>query len=211
MADLKTDYLDDILDVSVNEQRKYDMVTNSDGTISLVDQTVYTQHGSSFGARDMNDANTLLNEVNRNLNGFRFGEETDSETGEVTRGYYVYDEEAGTDVLVPFNSGFSPEIVVEAIYSAAISQDKSQTNTFTATEKGTYMFICSVRPPYNSGNGTLAFETDGKMIFSYISTANNYNRPSVCIAGLEIGQNITEKFTAEGAGIETVYFVVKLL
>lgn len=110
MADLKTDYLDDILDVSANEQRKYDMVTNSDGTISLLDQTVYMQQGSSLGAKDMNATNTLLNEVNRNLNGFRFGEETDSETGEVTRGYYVYDEEAGTDVLVPFKNASGNKI-----------------------------------------------------------------------------------------------------
>jgi len=51
---LKENYKDDILDVSVNTKRKYRMTENSDGTVSLDDETVYTQEGDSFGASDMN-------------------------------------------------------------------------------------------------------------------------------------------------------------
>ena len=51
---LKENYKDDILDVSVNTKRKYRMTENTDGTISLEDETVYTQEGDSFGASDLN-------------------------------------------------------------------------------------------------------------------------------------------------------------
>ena len=67
MADLKTNYVDDVLDTSVNEKRKYNMIQNADGTVSFVDVTTYTQNGDSFGAKDVNDTNTAVNELNNNL------------------------------------------------------------------------------------------------------------------------------------------------
>lgn len=54
MADLKTDYKDDVLDTSVNEKRKYRMITNDDGTVSFEDVTDYLQVGDSFGSADVN-------------------------------------------------------------------------------------------------------------------------------------------------------------
>ena len=67
MADLKTNYVDDVLDASVNEKRKYNMIQNADGTVSFVDVTTYTQNGDSFGAKDINDTNAAVNELNSNL------------------------------------------------------------------------------------------------------------------------------------------------
>lgn len=61
MVDLRTDFKDDILDMSENTQRKYRMITNADGTISLVDETVYLQNGDSFGAGDVNNMSIRLN------------------------------------------------------------------------------------------------------------------------------------------------------
>ena len=52
---LKTNYKDDIYEGN----RKYNQVSNSDGTISLVDQTNYTQEGDPFKAEDINATNTL--------------------------------------------------------------------------------------------------------------------------------------------------------
>lgn len=76
---LKENYKDDILDVSVNTKRKYRMTENADGTVSLEDETVYTQEGDSFGASDMNATNGKVNtletdigEINDNLSGFKF-------------------------------------------------------------------------------------------------------------------------------------------
>lgn len=60
MALLKTDYKDDILS-DVSEKRKYNMVTNSDGTVSFEDVTNYAQVGDSFGSGDINKTNALVN------------------------------------------------------------------------------------------------------------------------------------------------------
>lgn len=61
MAQLKTDYKDQILDASVNTQRKYRQVDNGDGTISLEDVTTYSQQGDTFGAGDINNTNVVVN------------------------------------------------------------------------------------------------------------------------------------------------------
>lgn len=129
---LKENYKDDILDVSVNTKRKYRMTENQDGTISLEDETVYTQEGDSFGSGDMNATNGKVNaletdigEINDNLTDgiggttdkFRFG--TDG------NGNYGYIKKvAGADTFFPFNgatllwtnptptaSSFSPQTI----------------------------------------------------------------------------------------------------
>lgn len=67
MADLKTNYVDDVLDTTKNQLRKYKQIQNDDGTVSFVDVTEYTQVGTSFGAKDINDTNAAINDVNRKL------------------------------------------------------------------------------------------------------------------------------------------------
>lgn len=69
MADLKTNYVDDKLDTSKNQLRKYNMITNDDGTVSFVDVTTYTTQGTSFGAKDVNDTNAAVNELNLKMDG----------------------------------------------------------------------------------------------------------------------------------------------
>ncbi len=58
MSALRTDYKDDVFSGS----RKYTMVNNPDGTVSFVDQTVYTQVGDSYGASEINEQNQTINE-----------------------------------------------------------------------------------------------------------------------------------------------------
>lgn len=70
MADLKTNYVDDVLDSGKNQFRKYQMIYNDDGTVSFVDVTTYTQNGDSFGAKDINDTNAAVNKLNLNLANF---------------------------------------------------------------------------------------------------------------------------------------------
>lgn len=67
MADLKTNYVDDVLDTTKNQLRKYQQIQNDDGTVSFVDVTKYTQVGTSFGAKDINDTNAAINDVNGKL------------------------------------------------------------------------------------------------------------------------------------------------
>lgn len=68
MADLKTDYKDDVLDTTQNTKRKYQMIDNGDGTVSFEDVTEYIHQGDSFGADDINDTNEEVNIINDNLN-----------------------------------------------------------------------------------------------------------------------------------------------
>lgn len=64
MADLPTNYLDDILAQSMNGKRKY-RITRADGTfeeVTLEDVSEYEQVGSNFGAGDINKTNQAVNE-----------------------------------------------------------------------------------------------------------------------------------------------------
>lgn len=67
MANLRTDYKDDILNTSVNTRRKFNMVNNSDGTVSFEDATIYTQVGDSFGAFDINETNRQIEELKKSV------------------------------------------------------------------------------------------------------------------------------------------------
>lgn len=58
MAALKTTYKDDVF----SGNRKYTMINNSDGTVSFVDATVYSQVGDTYGANDINTQNRAINE-----------------------------------------------------------------------------------------------------------------------------------------------------
>lgn len=66
MASLKTDYKDQLLDTSVNTERKYNLV-DSDGNVVqsgvfLRDITQYSQTGDTFGAADINKITAKINE-----------------------------------------------------------------------------------------------------------------------------------------------------
>lgn len=61
---LITNYQDDVLNTSVNQVRKYVIVNNADGSISLTDVTTYLQTGTFIGAQDLNlicgNMNTIM-------------------------------------------------------------------------------------------------------------------------------------------------------
>ena len=60
-ATLPTNFKDDILASSMGSKRRYNVINNSDGTISLEDVTDYTQVGSTFGAAQINATNAAAN------------------------------------------------------------------------------------------------------------------------------------------------------
>lgn len=60
---LPTNFQDDVIDTSVSDKRRYNMITNSDGTTSLEDVTTYTQIGSDFGAEQVNQTNGTVNDL----------------------------------------------------------------------------------------------------------------------------------------------------
>lgn len=59
---MKTNWKDDIF-----TQRKIRLTENSDGTVTPVDETVYTQKGDSFGAKELNEIGTEINEVKKSV------------------------------------------------------------------------------------------------------------------------------------------------
>ena len=61
MSDLRTDFKDDVLNVTTNEKRKYRMINNPDGTISFEDVTDYVQQGDTFGASEVNQITEKVN------------------------------------------------------------------------------------------------------------------------------------------------------
>ena len=62
---LSTDFKDDIL-ASQNSKRKYAQVNNSDGTVSFQDSTAYSQVGSSYGAKEVNEEREAINNIYAN-------------------------------------------------------------------------------------------------------------------------------------------------
>jgi len=68
MANLPTNYRDDVLDTSVNEKRRFTMIDNGDGTYSFDDETVYSVVGSDYGASDINATNRRVNSLNDKMN-----------------------------------------------------------------------------------------------------------------------------------------------
>lgn len=58
---LPVNFKDDIMNSSMGGKRKYKMINNSDGTISLEDATTYDQVGSNFGAAQLNATNQAVN------------------------------------------------------------------------------------------------------------------------------------------------------
>lgn len=67
MSTLPTNYVDAVLNADVNTKRKYNMITNSDGTVSFEDVTDYTTEGSDYGANQINEQNGKINELSADL------------------------------------------------------------------------------------------------------------------------------------------------
>ena len=59
---LPTNYKDDVLATSMGKKRRYNIIQNDDGTISLEDATEYTQVGDNYGAAQLNATNQAVNE-----------------------------------------------------------------------------------------------------------------------------------------------------
>lgn len=62
IPNLPVDFKDDIL-ASSNTKRKYRQTTNDDSTVSFEDVTNYSQEGSEFGAKEVNQTNTAINNI----------------------------------------------------------------------------------------------------------------------------------------------------
>lgn len=57
---LKVDYVDAVY----TGNKKYTITANSDGTSTITDSTEYSQKGTQFGAKDINETNAAVNRLN---------------------------------------------------------------------------------------------------------------------------------------------------
>lgn len=124
MTDLKTNYVDDVLDTSKNEKRKYRMETNEDGTVSFVDVTEYIQVGDSFGSKDVNEITSAVGDLGSKISHIgMIIQSTTLDTEEKVKEIYGGDKweritgrfliGAGEDYDVSSMGGYKNAIVVE--------------------------------------------------------------------------------------------------
>ena len=59
---LRTDFKDSVLK-NTTENKKYKMTNNSDNTVSFTDVTEYSQEGSSYGAKEINEEREAINSI----------------------------------------------------------------------------------------------------------------------------------------------------
>lgn len=59
---LPTNFMDDILNESMNGKRRWTITQNNDGTYTLEDATTYDQLGNTFGQAQVNAMNKAINE-----------------------------------------------------------------------------------------------------------------------------------------------------
>lgn len=82
---LKTDYQDDILDLTQNANRKFNEITNQDGSKSFEDVTEYEQEGTPFGAQDVNAITKALTDETHGVS-FQFGIDGNGDYGYIKDG-----------------------------------------------------------------------------------------------------------------------------
>lgn len=93
IQELSTDFKDDVLDAVANENRKYQMTYNTDGTVSFTDVTKYSQNGSLFGAKEVNEERARINQLNKNLSAVK-DHIVESGKKKVGSRYYYYEKYA---------------------------------------------------------------------------------------------------------------------
>ena len=116
---LPTNYVDDIMNVSANGNRKYRMIYNDDGTVSFEDVTPYEQVGSDYSAIDINTTNEAVNES--------------------------FDKNKIVPDLTTINAlteqGYVPDALSVKQLSESFASGMVNVNTYTSPEPGSYVDI----------------------------------------------------------------------
>ena len=120
-TDLPTNYKDAVW----NGNRKYRQITNSDGTVSFEDVTVYSQKDDSFfGAADANQMNAAMNELAANM------ESVEDNATKATNAAATATEKATA-------AANSASAAASSKSAAATSATNAANSATTATEKAT--------------------------------------------------------------------------
>ena len=193
MSTLKTDYKNDILDETVNEERTYDIV-DGEGNILYSDvilreTTVLSQTGDTFGGNDINDTNKHLTDETNDIS-FQFGIDQNGNYG------YIKDGESS---VTPFKTRhtetYKPTVRANnndmglyhtKRYVDTTAVPNANTTTYTATTRGasldmgatnTHRYVNTNGVP-NSNSGTYSVTSNGT---KDMGETNNYRYVSVSV------------------------------
>ena len=162
MADLRTDYKDDVLNINTNERRKYRMINNADGTISFEDVTDYLQYGDSFGALDLNAiTNAIMNECLKRTDVVDNLESTATDVPLSPNMGRVLNEKFGLSDVITFNLSTG----VTGSRSIRKTKDGSDFVKIHMELKG---FTCNANTEVRLGSlsESLGWKTFGAMVFN---------------------------------------------
>lgn len=160
-ATLPTNFKDDVLASAMGGKRRYNMIHNSDGTVSFEDVTNYTQVGSTFGAAQINATNEAVNNA---ADASKIIDSLETIKANTQSGYI-----AGALAVKALNSNLGKELIFEKVFSCNFRKS-SATITCTIPNNCTYLIIvyksgypCSTFSLINVRTKTIIFcqTTDG--------------------------------------------------
>lgn len=136
-ANLPVNFKDDILKENMNGKRRFNMIQNSDGTVSFEDVTDYTQVGSTFGAAQINATNEAVNNA---ADASKIIDSLETIKANTQSGYI-----AGALAVKALNSNLSKQISFKKLHSSA--QDSGITNVSVSGYSQYLLVMC-----YGSNN-----------------------------------------------------------
>lgn len=136
-ATLPVNFKDDVLASAMNGKRRFNMIQNSDGTVSFEDVTDYTQVGSTFGAAQINATNEAVNNA---ADANKIIDNLETIKANTQSGYI-----AGALAVKELNSNLSKQISFKKLHSSA--QDSGITNVSVSGYSQYLLVMC-----YGSNN-----------------------------------------------------------
>ena len=184
MSALKVNYKNDVLNVETNTKRKYNIIENADGTISLEDVTDYSQVGDDFGGEDINNTNSHLvaDDGNGNTLDFQFATDGTDYGYLDANGNFAPFRTRHTDTYSPTSRANNLDMGIfhtkRFVDTTAVPNINDETQTISAV--------------YTSGNGLDLGATNRKR---YIKTS-----------GLMVTPTATKSITANGSNIDILNY-----
>lgn len=131
-ANLPVNFKDDILKENMNGKRRFNMIQNSDGTVSFEDVTEYTQVGSTFGAAQINATNEAVNNA---ADASKIIDSLDTIKANTKSGYI-----AGALAVKALSSnlGNKPDFAYSPVYTGNYNNDS---HTITVEKNKYYMAV----------------------------------------------------------------------
>lgn len=146
-ANLPVNFKDDILKENMNGKRRFNMIQNSDGTVSFEDVTDYTQVGSTFGAAQINATNKAVNNA---ADASKIIDSLETIKANTQSGYI-----AGALAVKALNSNLGKEIVLSVVVKKVNVGGNATLSQVDIYKDGEVIFTLSTAasgPATNSSN-----------------------------------------------------------